>query len=88
MSKNNNQIYFEKELSILSGRARNFLYDLKISNYNLFYKKIIKNQKVINFRTIRNCGEKTTSELVEFSRKIISFTERENDSKVFNNLLS
>jgi len=86
MIKNTDHFYFEKELSKLSSRAKNLLDDLKINDYFSFYEKVIKNQEVIEYRMIRNCGKKTASELIEFSQKIIATAQSENDFLVLKKL--
>jgi hypothetical protein len=79
-SNDNLKLKFETEVIKLNVRARKILEDLGLLSFELFYDFYFIQFKTINFRNVRNCGEKTKNELDQFVSKIreIKKTEFQN----------
>ena len=73
----NLKLEFETEVIKLNVRARNILEDLGLLTFELFYDFYFIKLKTINFKLIRNCGEKTKKELDQFVSNISEIQKTE-----------
>jgi hypothetical protein len=68
---------FNSELTKLSARAQNILEDSGILLFDFFYDQYFIKQTKINFKNVRNCGNKTKIELDQFVNEICNSKEFE-----------
>ena len=69
MAKEEIKAKYDIEFQKLGSRAKNFLRDLDLDKFNIFYQDIILGGSLIDFRSLRNCGVKTETELKHFIEK-------------------
>lgn len=74
------RILYEKRYNSLSARARFVLEASGLGNFDEFYKYCIEQGKVIDFKNLKNCGDKTEKELHFFTDLAINY--RKSISKI------
>ncbi|HUX59537.1 MAG TPA: hypothetical protein VMV77_21370 [Bacteroidales bacterium] len=73
----NLKLEFETRVIKLNTRAKNILEDLGLLTFELFFDLYFIQLKTINFKLVRNCGEKTKKELDQFVSNLCEIQKTE-----------